>query len=35
VRLVTVSDTHVPQRARVLPEPVWDAIDDAEVARSF
>ena len=29
--LVIVSDTHVPQRARALPAPVWDAIDSADV----
>ena len=26
-----VSDTHVPQRARVLPDALWRAIDDADV----
>jgi putative phosphoesterase len=30
-RLVLVSDTHVPQRARVLPDALWRAIDDADV----
>ena len=30
-RLVIVSDTHVPQRARALPEQLWRAIDDADV----
>ena len=29
--LVIVSDTHVPQRARALPAPVWDAIDSADL----
>jgi putative phosphoesterase len=31
VRLAILSDTHVPQRARSLPDAVWRAIDDAEV----
>jgi putative phosphoesterase len=30
-RLVIVSDTHVPQRARALPEQLWQAIDEADV----
>lgn len=30
-RLVIVSDTHVPQRARRLPDQLWRAIDDADV----
>jgi uncharacterized protein len=30
-RLVIVSDTHVPQRARGLPEVLWRAIDAADV----
>ena len=30
-RLVLVSDTHVPQRAKALPEKVWRAIDAADV----
>jgi putative phosphoesterase len=30
-RIVILSDTHVPQRARALPAPVWDAIDDADL----
>jgi uncharacterized protein len=29
-RLVIVSDTHVPQRARGIPEPLWRAIDAAD-----
>ena len=29
--LVIVSDTHVPQRARGLPEKLWDAIDYSDV----
>jgi putative phosphoesterase len=31
IRLVVVSDTHVPQRARGLPDAVWAAIDAADV----
>ncbi|HWM32892.1 MAG TPA: metallophosphoesterase family protein [Pseudolysinimonas sp.] len=31
MRLVIVSDTHVPQRSRALPEALWDAIDAADV----
>jgi uncharacterized protein len=31
VRLVLLADTHVPKRARDLPEPVWRAVDDADV----
>lgn len=30
-RLVIVSDTHVPQRARALPAALWAAIDAADV----
>ncbi len=30
-RLVVISDTHVPQRARRLPDELWRAIDRAEV----
>jgi uncharacterized protein len=30
-RLVILSDTHVPQRARALPDVLWRAIDDADV----
>jgi len=30
-RIVMVSDTHVPQRARALPDTVWQAIDTADV----
>ena len=30
-RLVIVSDTHVPQRARALPGPLWAAIEAADV----
>jgi putative phosphoesterase len=31
LRLVLVSDTHVPKRARVLPDEVWRAVDAADV----
>ncbi|MEU4621848.1 metallophosphoesterase [Actinoplanes sp. NPDC023801] len=31
MRLVLISDTHVPKRARDLPAPVWAAIDQADV----
>ncbi|ARC57061.1 hypothetical protein AS850_08235 [Frondihabitans sp. 762G35] len=30
-RLAVVSDTHLPKRARALPEEVWRAIDTADV----
>ena len=30
-RLLLLSDTHVPVRARALPEQVWRAVDDADV----
>ena len=30
-RLLLISDTHVPARARRLPDDVWRAIDDAEI----
>jgi uncharacterized protein len=30
-RLVIVSDTHVPQRARAIPDLLWRAIDDADL----
>jgi uncharacterized protein len=30
-RLVIVSDTHVPQRARALPAPLWSVIEAADV----
>lgn len=29
--LVLVADTHVPKRARALPEQVWTAVDNADV----
>ncbi|TDW84476.1 hypothetical protein EV137_7290 [Kribbella pratensis] len=31
MRLVLISDTHLPVRAKKLPAPVWDAVDDADV----
>ena len=31
MRLVVIADTHVPRRAKDLPEPVWRAIDRADV----
>jgi len=31
LRLVLTSDTHLPRRARDLPEPLWAAIDAADV----
>lgn len=31
MRLVLISDTHLPVRAKKLPEPVWEAIDHADV----
>jgi len=31
VRLVLTADTHVPVRARDLPEPLWRAIDEADL----
>lgn len=31
MRLVLISDTHIPARARDLPEPVWAAVDAADV----
>jgi putative phosphoesterase len=30
-RLVLVSDTHVPARAKALPDQLWAAVDDADV----
>jgi putative phosphoesterase len=32
MRLLLISDTHVPVRARDLPEPLWAAVDTADVA---
>ena len=31
MRLLLISDTHVPKRARELPDPVWAAVDEADV----
>ncbi|WP_068272318.1 metallophosphoesterase family protein [Aldersonia kunmingensis] len=31
MRLLIISDTHVPKRARDLPTPVWDEVDRADV----
>ena len=31
LRLVLVADTHVPKRARALPEQVWAAVEEADV----
>ncbi|RLK22390.1 hypothetical protein DER29_0222 [Micromonospora sp. M71_S20] len=31
MRLVIIADTHVPKRARDLPEPLWAAVDAADV----
>jgi putative phosphoesterase len=31
MRLLLISDTHLPVRAKKLPAPVWDAVDDADV----
>ncbi|MFC7849819.1 metallophosphoesterase family protein [Arthrobacter sp. NPDC057388] len=31
LRLVFVADTHVPKRARALPDQVWAAVDSADV----
>ncbi|MGV0835796.1 metallophosphoesterase family protein [Mycolicibacterium thermoresistibile] len=31
MRLLLISDTHVPKRARDLPPPVWDEVDRADV----
>jgi putative phosphoesterase len=30
-QLLLISDTHLPKRARVLPEAVWAAVDEADV----
>jgi putative phosphoesterase len=30
-RLLLITDTHVPKRARDLPSPVWDEVDRADV----
>jgi uncharacterized protein len=31
IRIVIISDTHIPKRAKDLPPPVWDAVDAADV----
>ncbi len=31
VRTVLLADTHLPRRARVLPAPLWDAVDAADL----
>src|SRR3954463_3336587 len=31
MRLVVVADTHVPKRAKDLPEQLWQAVDEADV----
>lgn len=31
MKLLLIADTHVPTRARRLPDEVWDAVDDADV----
>jgi len=31
VRLLLISDTHIPHRARDLPAPVWDQVERADV----
>jgi putative phosphoesterase len=31
MRLLLMADTHVPRRARDLPDAVWEAVDDADV----
>ncbi|GAB2609054.1 metallophosphoesterase family protein [Kribbella endophytica] len=31
MKLLLISDTHLPVRAKKLPEPVWDAVDVADV----
>src|SRR4051812_21325886 len=31
VRVLLLADTHVPRRARDLPDEVWRAVDDADV----
>ncbi|WP_406053027.1 metallophosphoesterase family protein [Kribbella sp. NBC_00889] len=31
MRLVLISDTHLPMRAKKLPTPVWDAVESADV----
>lgn len=31
MRLLLIADTHVPKRAKDLPAPVWDEVDEADV----
>ncbi|WP_345763941.1 metallophosphoesterase family protein [Diaminobutyricibacter sp. McL0608] len=31
LRIVVMSDTHIPLRARILPDSLWRAVDDADV----
>ncbi|MEV6283422.1 metallophosphoesterase [Kribbella sp. NPDC051770] len=31
MKLLLISDTHLPVRAKKLPQPVWDAVDAADV----
>ncbi|MDT5012500.1 MAG: uncharacterized protein QOH57_4117, partial [Mycobacterium sp.] len=31
MRLLLIADTHVPKRARDLPQPVWEEVDRADV----
>jgi putative phosphoesterase len=31
VQLLLIADTHVPRRARTLPDPVWAAVESADV----
>jgi hypothetical protein len=31
MRLVILADTHVPKRARTLPDDVWRAVDGADL----
>ncbi|MFN8032614.1 MAG: metallophosphoesterase [Mycobacterium sp.] len=31
MRLLLLADTHIPKRARDLPEPVWDEVDRSDV----
>ena len=31
MRLLLIADTHLPKRAKDLPEQVWDAVDAADV----
>jgi len=30
-RLLIIADTHVPKRARTLPDPVWATVEKADV----